>query len=237
MTVGRRWCQWVWFFMAQVQVLYKSDIAQHLVCVHHGWSIQLKCWRDMSLQCPSKSPQQTQQKLSVTQSTSPKLEQSMRTQLLKLYAQRSCSSDAQVYSHWFTCHTHSAHRWCSAEYVKAKTNPTLARLHCIRGYVSMPACLLAAIYHKFHKFKMSAFKYFMKIKLCDGQWRATAREQRQWPGAKTTEVKAHRATYFCLCFYRWDHLSSLSSKRLHCKLHVRVHCVHLQLYDSIIICT
>ena len=53
--------------------------------------------------------------------------------------------------------------------------------------------------------------------LCDGQWRATARVQRRWPGAKTTEVKAHRATTSGLCFYRRDRLTSM---RLHCKLHV-----------------
>ena len=50
----------------------------------------------------------------------------------------------------------------------------------------------------YHKFQMSAFKYFMNIEACEeheDQWRATVRMQRQWPGAKMTEVEAHMTAY------------------------------------------
>ena len=56
--------------------------------------------------------------------------------------------------------------------------------------VSMLACLLGPT--TYHKFQMSAFKYFT----CEGQLRATVRVQRWGPGAKTTEVKTRVVLVF-----------------------------------------
>ena len=81
-------------------------------------------------------------RFSVAPSTSPKLQQSMMSQLLKLYGQRSCSSEAQLHTCWHTHHIHSAHRWCivrwcSLVYFQSCIAPVCT---CMQFFVTLCYC-------------------------------------------------------------------------------------------------